>query len=113
MPFFASGSLRAFSGTAITLERIEIPFPNLSDTPENKETHTVGSVSKWYFEKGAVIKPNTTICDIDIPEQFCFGMDIEEGGTIVDILKAEDEECIAGDVLCIIDDGEEDAGGKA
>ena len=51
-----------------------------------------------------MIKPNTTVCDIDIPEQFCFGMEVEEAGTVVSILKGEDENCVGGDVICIIDD---------
>jgi len=86
-------------------EKINIFFPNLSDTPSDPSTATKGSVQKWYVSEGDEIKPNTTVCDIDIPEQFCFGMDLEEGGVILSINKSEKEDCIAGDVICVLDDG--------
>ena len=64
-------------------------------------------MSKWYVTAGDVLAASTTVCDIDIPEQFCFGMEVEESGFVVSVEKGEGEECVGGDVICVIDDGKD------
>lgn len=59
-------------------------------------------MQKWNVTVGQVIPPSTVICDIDIPNLFSFGMDMEEGGKIVEINVVEGEECMAGQIIAVL-----------